>query len=71
MKERYGLTDMRKQANRMMFNQAEEEIVDGEDVSGAAGAGMLRTIAAALLCSWRAATLHPLRLAGSLQAGCH
>lgn len=38
MKERYGLTDMRKAANRMMFNQAEEEWVDGDDVRmGAAG----------------------------------
>jgi U4/U6 small nuclear ribonucleoprotein PRP31 len=39
MKERYGLTDVRKAANRMMFNQVEEEFMDGEDVSRPGGAG--------------------------------
>lgn len=39
MKERYGLTDVHKAANRMMFNQVEEEYVDGEDVSGGGGMG--------------------------------
>lgn len=33
MKERYGLTDMRKAANRMHFNVAEEEYMDGDEVS--------------------------------------
>ncbi|KAG2497858.1 hypothetical protein HYH03_004124 [Edaphochlamys debaryana] len=50
MKERYGLTDVRKAANRMMFNQAEEEFVDGEDtiglgVLGKEGSGRLRIVA--------------------------
>ncbi|KAL0030988.1 hypothetical protein WJX79_007092 [Trebouxia sp. C0005] len=47
MKERYGLTDMRKAANRMNFNQAEEEYIDGEDTIGLGtlgkeGSGRLR-----------------------------
>jgi U4/U6 small nuclear ribonucleoprotein PRP31 len=50
MKERFGMTDLRKQANRMMFNQAEEEFVDGEDtiglgVIGKEGSGRLRAVA--------------------------
>ncbi|KXZ56164.1 hypothetical protein GPECTOR_1g140 [Gonium pectorale] len=50
MKERYGLTDVRKAANRMMFNQAEEEWVDGDDVIGLGilgkeGSGRLRIVA--------------------------
>ena len=32
MKERYGLTDTRKAANRVNFNQAEEEFLDGDEV---------------------------------------
>lgn len=37
MKERYGLTDMRKAANRLMFNfnEAEEEYIDGDEVGRA------------------------------------
>lgn len=50
MKERYGLTDVHKAANRMMFNQVEEEYVDGEDVVGLGvlgkeGSGRLRVVA--------------------------
>lgn len=45
------MTDLRKQANRMMFNQAEDEFVDGEDtiglgVIGKEGSGRLRAVAA-------------------------
>lgn len=29
---RYGLTDMRKAANRVNFNQVEEEYIDGDEV---------------------------------------
>ena len=32
MKERYGLTDMRKAANRVNFNQPEIEVLDGDEV---------------------------------------
>ena len=32
MKERYGLTDVRKAANRMNFNVAEEEYMAGDEV---------------------------------------
>lgn len=32
MKERYGLTDVRKAANRVNFNQPEEEVIDGDEV---------------------------------------
>ncbi|PSC73830.1 U4 U6 small nuclear ribonucleo Prp31-like [Micractinium conductrix] len=51
MKERFGLTDLRKQANRMMFNQAEDEWMDGEDTVGLGmigkeGSGRLRAVAA-------------------------
>ena len=45
MKERYGMTDVRKAANRMNFNQAEEEVgLEGVGVGvvGAEGAGRLR-----------------------------
>lgn len=34
MKERYGLTDVRKAANRVNFNQAEEEFLDGDEAIG-------------------------------------
>ena len=45
------MTDLRKQANRMMFNQAEDEFVDGEDTIGLGtigkeGNGRLRAVAA-------------------------
>ena len=45
------MTELRKQANRMMFNQAEDEFIDGEDTIGlgtigAAGSGRLRAVAA-------------------------
>ena len=51
MKERYGMTEIKKQANRMGFNQAEEEFFDGEDtiglgVIGKEGSGRLRAVAA-------------------------
>lgn len=51
MKERYGMTELKKQANRMMFNKAEEEFIDGEDtiglgVIGKEGSGRLRALAA-------------------------
>ncbi|KAI7842324.1 hypothetical protein COHA_003964 [Chlorella ohadii] len=50
MKERYGMTDLRKQANRMMFNKVEDEFMDGEDtiglgVIGKEGSGRLRAVA--------------------------
>ncbi|KAJ9526511.1 hypothetical protein QJQ45_017845, partial [Haematococcus lacustris] len=50
MKERYGLTDVRKAANRMNFNQAEEEYIDGDEVVGLGllgkeGSGRLRIVA--------------------------
>lgn len=32
LKERYGLTDVRKAANRINFNQPEEEFMDGDEV---------------------------------------
>ncbi|KAK9917190.1 hypothetical protein WJX75_001712 [Coccomyxa subellipsoidea] len=46
-KERYGLTDVRKAANRVNFNQPEEEFLDGDDVVGLGvlgkeGSGQLR-----------------------------
>eukprot|EP00877_Chromochloris_zofingiensis_P012740 jgi/Chrzof1/771/Cz01g28080.t1 len=49
-KERYGLTDMRKAANRMKFNEAEEEYIDGDEVVGLGvlgkeGTGRLRIVA--------------------------
>ena len=50
MKERYGMTELRRAQNRVNFNQAEEEIMDGEDSvglgligeGGAGGMGKLR-----------------------------
>eukprot|EP00878_Enallax_costatus_P019722 GHUV01020815.1.p1 GENE.GHUV01020815.1~~GHUV01020815.1.p1 ORF type:complete len:423 (+),score=111.92 GHUV01020815.1:457-1725(+) len=52
MKERYGLTDMRKAANRMNFdfNVAEDEYIDGDEVVGLGtinkdGTGRLRLVA--------------------------
>mmetsp|Transcript_32954 Transcript_32954/g.83657 ORF Transcript_32954/g.83657 Transcript_32954/m.83657 type:complete len:498 (-) Transcript_32954:312-1805(-) len=50
MKERYGLTDMRKAANRVNFNQVEEEYIDGDEVVGLGmlgkeGSGRLRIVA--------------------------
>lgn len=50
MKERYGMTELKRQANRMVFNQAEEEVHDGEDtmglgVLGKEGSGRLRALA--------------------------
>lgn len=50
MKERYGLTDVRKAANRMNFNQPEEEYIDGDEVVGLGvlgkeGSGRLRIVA--------------------------
>lgn len=50
MQERYGLTELKKQANRMAFNQAEDEFYDGEDtiglgVIGKDGSGRLRNVA--------------------------
>ena len=44
------MTELKKQANRMMFNQAEEEFIDGEDtiglgVIGREGSGRLRAVA--------------------------
>mmetsp|Transcript_17413 Transcript_17413/g.52333 ORF Transcript_17413/g.52333 Transcript_17413/m.52333 type:complete len:495 (-) Transcript_17413:164-1648(-) len=52
MKERYGLTDVRKAANRINFNQAEEEYMDGDEVVGLGmlgkeGSGRLRVVAKA------------------------
>ena len=45
------MTELRKQANRMAFNQAEDEFIDGEDtiglgVIGKEGSGRLRAVAA-------------------------
>mmetsp|Transcript_6589 Transcript_6589/g.19004 ORF Transcript_6589/g.19004 Transcript_6589/m.19004 type:complete len:499 (-) Transcript_6589:370-1866(-) len=34
MRERYGMTDTRKAANRVNFNQAEEEFLDGDEMVG-------------------------------------
>mmetsp|Transcript_20589 Transcript_20589/g.49016 ORF Transcript_20589/g.49016 Transcript_20589/m.49016 type:complete len:497 (-) Transcript_20589:41-1531(-) len=34
MKERYGMTDVRKLQNRINFNQPEEEFLDGDEVVG-------------------------------------
>mmetsp|Transcript_19087 Transcript_19087/g.32724 ORF Transcript_19087/g.32724 Transcript_19087/m.32724 type:complete len:498 (+) Transcript_19087:198-1691(+) len=50
LKERYGLTDVRKAANRMNFNQQEEEYIDGDEVIGLgmlgqSGSGQLRIVA--------------------------
>ena len=45
------MTELRKQANRMLFNKAEEEFIDGEDTIGLGtigreGSGRLRAVAA-------------------------
>mmetsp|Transcript_13965 Transcript_13965/g.16868 ORF Transcript_13965/g.16868 Transcript_13965/m.16868 type:complete len:486 (-) Transcript_13965:233-1690(-) len=51
MKERYGMTDMRKHANRVNFNQAEEDFGDNSISGGlgtlgaAAGSGKIRVSA--------------------------
>ncbi|KAI8469084.1 MAG: U4/U6 small nuclear ribonucleoprotein [Monoraphidium minutum] len=53
MKERFGLTDMRKAANRTMFDfsKGEEEYIDGDEVVGLGvlgskeGSGQLRVVA--------------------------
>ncbi|MEW5309984.1 MAG: hypothetical protein WDW38_001821 [Sanguina aurantia] len=51
MKERYGLTDVRKAANRMNFNVPEEEYIDGDEVIGLGvlgskeGTGRLKIVA--------------------------
>lgn len=51
LKERYGLTEVRAAANRMNFNQPEEEYIDGDDVVGLGvlgqreGSGRLRIVA--------------------------
>jgi U4/U6 small nuclear ribonucleoprotein PRP31 len=50
MKEAYGMTELKKQANRMAFNRAEEEFIDGEDVIGLGvigkeGSGRMRAVA--------------------------
>jgi hypothetical protein len=50
MKERYGMTDMRKQANRMMFNQPEEELIDGDDVGGRGWGGCCWAYCTACCC---------------------
>lgn len=51
MKERYAVTELKKQANRMGFNKAEDEFIDGEEtiglgVIGKEGSGTLRAVAA-------------------------
>ena len=48
MKERYGMTEMRKQANRINFNVPEEEIGltgEGMGMIGQAGSGRVRVAA--------------------------
>ncbi|KAK9805552.1 hypothetical protein WJX72_004756 [[Myrmecia] bisecta] len=50
MKERYGMTDVRKAANRMNFNVPEDEFIDGDEVVGLGvlgkeGSGRLRVAA--------------------------
>lgn len=39
LKERYGMTDVRKLQNRVNFNQAEEEFLDGDEVIGLGALG--------------------------------
>ena len=34
MKERYGMTEVRKAANRVGFNQTEEEVLEGDEFVG-------------------------------------
>ncbi|CAG9464599.1 unnamed protein product [Pedinophyceae sp. YPF-701] len=51
MKERYGITDVRKLANRVGFNSVEDEFIDGDEAVGMGmlssrqGSGMLRAVA--------------------------
>lgn len=72
MKEKYGMTELKKQANRMLFNQAEDEFIDGEEVIGLGaigkdGSGRLRALAAKQKqkISAKAAKKHGLRNYGS------
>lgn len=49
MKEKYGITEMQKQQNRIQFGKAEEEFLDGEEVIGLGmvgkeGTGKLRKL---------------------------
>jgi len=49
MKEKYGITEVQKAANRIKFNEAEEEFLDGEEVVGLGmvgkdGSGKLRKL---------------------------
>jgi len=51
MKERYGLTEIQKLANRVKFNEAEDEILDGDELVGVGmlgkdGSGRIRAMAA-------------------------
>jgi U4/U6 small nuclear ribonucleoprotein PRP31 len=39
MKEKYGMTELKKQANRMLFNQMEDEFLDGEEAIGLGAVG--------------------------------
>ena len=39
MKERYAMSDVRKAANRVTFNQPEEEVLDGDEVWSQENAG--------------------------------
>eukprot|EP00889_Picochlorum_renovo_P007548 jgi/Picre1/34578/NNA_002046.t1 len=72
MKEKYGMTELKKQANRMLFNQAEDEFIDGEESIGLGaigkdGSGRLRAIAAQQKqkLSAKAAKKHGLRNYGA------
>ena len=72
MKEKYGMTELKKQANRMLFNQAEDEFIDGEEAIGLGaigkdGSGRLRALAAQQKqkISAKAAKRHGLRNYGS------
>ena len=58
MKEKYGLTDVQKAANRIQFGKAEEEFLDGEEVVGLGmvgkeGTGNLRKLQVRFLCTLR------------------
>ncbi|KAI8111200.1 hypothetical protein M9434_004773 [Picochlorum sp. BPE23] len=72
MKEKYGMTELKKQANRMLFNQVEDEFIDGEESIGLGaigkdGSGRLRAIAAQQKqkLSAKAAKKHGLRNYGA------
>lgn len=72
MKEKYGMTELKKQANRMLFNQVEDEFIDGEEAIGLGaigkdGSGRLRALAAQQKqkISAKAAKRHGLRNYGS------